>query len=30
VISKSLHLQNGPTKRDSVLELSDNFIFWGL
>ena len=30
VISKSLHLQNGPTKRDSVLELSDDFIFWEL
>ena len=30
VIPKSLHLQNGPTKRDSVLELSDDFIFWEL
>jgi hypothetical protein len=30
VISKSFHLQNGPTKRDSVLELSDDFIFWEL
>jgi hypothetical protein len=30
VYSKSFHLQNGPTKRDSVLELSDDFIFWEL
>ena len=30
VISKSFHLQNGPTKRDSVLELSDDHIFWEL
>jgi hypothetical protein len=29
VFSKSFHHQNGATKRDSVLELSGNFIFLG-